>query len=89
MPKKTKKQKMLADKRHINFSPVSEEYVKPSPDSPSSTFQFQMTASAAKRLHDAESPEELAVIRHDLVRTILFAAIAIGTEFVLYWRFYK
>ncbi len=77
MPKKTRKQKLRADDRHHDFVSAS-----PAPV----TFAFKATHKSTQQTNDFH---ELAAIHSDLVRTILLAAIAIGIELFIYWKFFQ
>ncbi|OGG35259.1 hypothetical protein A2363_02425 [Candidatus Gottesmanbacteria bacterium RIFOXYB1_FULL_47_11] len=88
MPKKSKRQKIIADLRrharqtqslHVTPAPVA---AQPS----GSTFQFRATISQ----HIGENPidinaAELTAIKRDLGKTLLLSACAIGAELGLYW----
>ena len=68
MPKRTRRQKLLADQRHdqLHLAP---------------TFSFQAQQTQEKRSEDVS---ELTAIRSDLIKTIILAIIAIGVELVLF-----
>ncbi len=80
MPKKTKKQKILADQRrqqtHVHLetsSPVS--------------FQFQLTPTKPK-YEAPQNDAELTAVRADITKTIGLAILAIAIELVVYWRYF-
>jgi len=68
MPKKTRRQKLLADQRHESANPAP-------------TFSFQLQQTTKKRDEDVS---ELTAIRTDIMKTIILAIIAIGVELVLF-----
>lgn len=39
-----------------------------------------------REITPSENTQELTLIKRDLTKTVLFAAIAIGVEIILYWR---
>ncbi len=80
MPKKTRKQKILADKRRHDVG-VSSDTTSPA------SFQFKASAIVTKPA-TPENIEELLAIRTDITKTIVLAALAIGAEFIVYWRYF-
>jgi hypothetical protein len=87
MPKKTKRQKILAQlRRHRQLTPSS---VIPSvqnreSDPPVSPFHFQVTQTPGKPVENVDDKEELIVIKKDLTKTLILALIAIVIELGLY-----
>jgi hypothetical protein len=75
MPKKTKRQKILAERRRV---------VTQTESIPSSSFSYQVTETPI--VSTSGDVTELAIIQHDLVRTIIFAFIAIAIEVGIYWK---
>ena len=83
MPKKTKKQKMLADRRHDQ---------QPLDMPPVLSFQFQPGQTQKQTQTPTKTPEdvsELAAVRADLIKTIILAVLAVGIELSVYWRFFR
>jgi hypothetical protein len=74
MPKKTKREKMIAELRRHSLSPQVAHPV----------FAFQSSAKNTASLQS--NIEELTIIRHDLIRTIILALIAVGIELTIYWK---
>jgi hypothetical protein len=74
MPKKTKREKLLAQQRRYAAAASSL----------SSGFSFSVSERPTGQTETYT--EELTVIRHDLVRTIIFACIAVLVEFGIYWK---
>jgi hypothetical protein len=74
MPKKTKREKILAEHRR-NVSHT---------DGSSSSYSFQIPQKQKEII--AGNTHELHVIQHDLMRTLILAAIAVCIELVLYWK---
>lgn len=74
MPKKTKREKLLADHRkvHLPFSPQSPFQFTAQTFVPISAIQIQRTASG-----------DLNVIQKDLLKTVILAVIAIFSEILL------
>ena len=88
MPKKSKRQKIIADLRrharqtqslHVTPAPVA---AQPS----GSTFQFRapLLKPTGETITDEETAE-LTAIKRDLGKTLLLSACAIGVELSLYW----
>ncbi len=61
MPKKSKREKIIADMRRA-------------------------VPAVFREITPSENTQELTLIKRDLTKTVLFAAIAIGVEIILYWR---
>jgi hypothetical protein len=75
MPRKTKREKILAEHRRI---------VTHTGTPSSSSYTFQTTgATEATTIKDTQ---ELRVIQHDLIRTVILSIIAISVELGLYWK---
>lgn len=84
MPKKTRKDKIMAERRRQSVISPQATAVKPaSPLSPTYTF---VSPAERKMQHTiAERSVELVTIQKDLLKTILLAALAFGIEFYIYW----
>jgi hypothetical protein len=86
MPKKTKRQKLIADlHRRTSHSP-------PAPTPPVTdfkieqpVFQLNKTISAKKQENLADDITELKVVKTDLFKTIIFSFIIICFEIGAYW----
>jgi hypothetical protein len=84
MPKKTKREKIIAELRRRNQSPSRPFEPRDAVQAPSSAFAFR--ASSKDTVGAQSNTEELTVIRHDLIRTIIFALVAVGIELGIYWK---
>jgi hypothetical protein len=87
MPKKTKKQKMLADLRRVTHHPSTEVTSSPRTPDTQSAFTFRLTGLDTKHPSavPAEDKQELIVIKRDLFYTIVLAAMAIAIELGVYY----
>jgi len=74
MPKKTRKEKMLAA-RHRQQSTIAPSLV------PTYVFESPRSAQTVAVIRDTE---ELVFIKRDLMRTVFLSMVAIGVEIVLY-----
>ncbi len=72
MPKKTRREKLLAQKRRLS-SPV---IVSP--------FQFHVTPQKKTLALEADNTVELIAIKSDLVKTLVLALLAITLELIVY-----
>jgi hypothetical protein len=88
MPKKTKREKMLADKRHSFIQPLEIHSSIPAGSVPSSTFQFRATTTKT-HAHVQTNTQELRAIQFDITKTIILAGIALAVEFAVYWQFFR
>ena len=75
MPKKTKKEKIIAEYRH-KLSTIHEKVPSPS------LYAYQAKFSASVQVVAAPQPMD-RLVRRDLVKTLILAAVAIGGEVVL------
>jgi hypothetical protein len=87
MPKKTKKEKILAKQRRlVSPSVVSSSASTPIENQPvKSTFTFNASHSGTTRKLTNDDAIELGVIKHDLAKTLIIASIAIAFELSVYW----
>lgn len=84
MPKKTRKDKIMAKRRRQSvMSPQDIAVQNASPTSP--TYTFVNPADKKMQRTIAERSVELVTIQRDLLKTILLAAIAFGVELSIYW----
>jgi hypothetical protein len=96
MPKKTKKEKALAQARRI----VQNARIQSSLEVPqiiqkdqkevshTSSFQFKAKPDTAVYIKSKETDEqEFTAIRKDIMKTVILAGIAIAFEFVVYVKF--
>ena len=92
MPKKTRKEKLLAQQRRQvtkpSFSPPSNPVVS-TQASAMPSFQYNATVQSKINHTTAIDTQELQTIKTDLLKTILFAMLAIGTEIGIYWQLAK
>jgi hypothetical protein len=87
MPKKTKRQKILArQRRHVlsSLSTVTPSAQLPKTDDASQTFSFQLSPPPVKSVTTADDLEELTVIKRDLTKTLILAVIAVVIELGVY-----
>jgi hypothetical protein len=88
MPKKTRREKLQAEKRRKSSVPsfVSKPGATEIPSAAlSTTFQFQASDQKKARLAETENTAELTVITRDLGKTLILACIAIAVEIFIYW----
>lgn len=78
MPKKSKKEKILADLRR-------RVHTEPSVTTPTFRFQLKKEADAAPRQTTGSQKTELTAIKKDLSKTVILAALAIAAEVIIYW----
>ena len=88
MPKKSKKEKQLADIRRR--ARTERVITVSSPASPiqehTSTFRFNAPSMPVKQVvHISTDTSELVAIKRDLNKTAILSVIAITVEFLLYW----
>lgn len=78
MPKKSKKEKILADLRRK---------VRTEQSSVSPTFQFQMKKGqvAPVQTRNPQQSSELTAIKRDLSKTFILAALAIAAELIIFF----
>ncbi|HUD20374.1 MAG TPA: hypothetical protein VMR81_08075 [Patescibacteria group bacterium] len=87
MPKKTRREKILAEQRRKapapgrSFAPATTQSTTLAPG----TFSFQASPHISSERVEKPDTQELSVIQHDLTKTIILAAIAIGLELGAYW----
>ncbi len=89
MPKKSKKEKILADLRrrvHTEQSLTTRipTLVKEDEDP---VFSFRVKKEVITPLHipPLQQPSELTAIKRDLYKTFILAAMAIAAEVIIYW----
>jgi len=83
MPKKTKRQKILAQqRRHIpaTLYPTPKTVHQQEATIPPTTFHFQQSHSSVKLQENHADKEELTVIQKDITKTLILAALAIIIE---------
>jgi hypothetical protein len=95
MPKKTKKEKALAQARRIvqnariqsSSDVLQTVQTKASDVRPVSTFEFKVKPVASVIAKTSASDEqEFIAIRKDIIKTVVLAGIAIACEFVVYLK---
>ena len=79
MPKKSKKEKILADLRRRAHTEQSLE------TSPTFRFQVKKEAVAPIREQVPQNSSELTAIKRDLYKTFILATLAIAAEVIIYW----
>ncbi|MCL4359861.1 hypothetical protein M1555_01215 [Patescibacteria group bacterium] len=99
MPKKTKKEKIIAEYRRklqqvghtMQSSPVTPSE-RPLPSKPQETdtglhFRFRQHHTSAPGVQAAQTDmTELRSIKLDLLKTCILAGAAVAIEFMLYWK---
>jgi hypothetical protein len=87
MPKKTRKEKVLAQQRRTSSytPPVSSGHIPSGDHIISTSYQFRATHVDKVQEIKQEDMMELTAIKRDLTKTLTLAIIAIGVEFYLYW----
>ncbi len=91
MPKKTKKEKIIAQQRRRNIPAFRTDDNQSILDRPNSSNSYSFTTNQLKKaseLHNQNDTEVLA-IKYDLLKTLIFAGIAISVEFILYFAIRK
>jgi len=87
MPKRTRREKLLAQARRRTVTPVplsSQDAPLNSPEQ-QHTFSFQVTQTPIQKdLSKETNAEELPIIQHDLIKTVILAICAIGIELTIY-----
>ena len=87
MPNKTKRQKILAEKRRHTTSTLSSNAPSvpvPEINTPAPVFRFQGSHVPSIPADTAYDREELTVIQKDLTKTLILALIAILIELGMY-----
>lgn len=79
MPKKSKKEKILADRRRLA------RVAQVQPASPSFQFQLADIPSFESKSSSGQSVKELSAVKRDLTKTFILAALAIAVEVAIYW----
>ncbi len=87
MPKKSKREKMLADiRRRARQEYVASAQAPEQITTHTHTFKFAPAVSAKTNpVTSASDTAELTAIKRDLTKTVVLALIAIGAELALYW----
>ena len=89
MPKKSKKEKIIADLRRRVRTEQSLTTQIPTlvKEDASPTFRFQVKKEAVTPVHTQEPHQssELMAIKRDLSKTFTLAALAIAAEVIIYW----
>lgn len=86
MPKKTKREKIIAEyRRKIQLTRASSS-TSPSPVH-SYTFQPLTANTTMHQTVPMGETTDLTTIRKDLIKTLLLAVAAISVEIGLYWKF--
>ncbi len=88
MPKKTRRQKVNAERRRIHQPFPLPLTSTETPETAPNPFRFVFNPKSTllqKEQPGALAHEEFSAIRRDLIKTLVLAGIAIGVEFFLYW----
>ncbi len=99
MPKKTKKEKIIAEyRRKLKSTAVTQTESKSLPQKSSgnnlsapATPVYKLSGVERKNISTSASTpvtilNDITAIRHDLAKTLMLAAVAITTELLLYWK---
>jgi hypothetical protein len=99
MPKKTKKEKALAQARRIiqsarlqsSIAPSQSVHVTQTETYTPSTFEFKAKpiASSISAKTEKSDEKEFSAIRKDIAKTVILAGAAIAFEFIVYLRLGK
>ncbi|MCX6793960.1 MAG: hypothetical protein NTY06_02540 [Candidatus Gottesmanbacteria bacterium] len=88
MPKKSKKEKIIADLRRRVQTQQSLTTHIPTlvKEETSPTFRFQLKKEAKEPVqHVQQNLSELTAIKRDLSKTFILATLAIAAEVIIYW----
>lgn len=90
MPKKTRKEKIRAQKHRTNAPVIQHTQHTEDPhvvSQPQSTYTFSSSAEKKNLQRAKEYAVELGSITRDIYKTLLLAAVAFGVEWYMYWLF--
>ena len=83
MPKKTKREKLLAQKhRAQDFVSFTPSVLPPTPE-PDQKFHLTISPSAAPKIQPLATTQEFTAIKHDLQKTIIITVGIIVAELLL------
>jgi hypothetical protein len=89
MPKKSKKEKILADlrRRARTEQSLTTEIPTLVKEDASPTFRFQVKKEVVPPVHTPgpQQTSELTAIKRDLSKTFILATLAIAAEVIIYW----
>ena len=89
MPKKSKKEKILADlRRRVRTEQSLTTHIPTlvkEETSPAFRFQLKKEADVPVREQVQQNSSELTAIKRDLYKTFILATLAIATEVIIYW----
>lgn len=86
MPKKTKKEKLLAQRHRTKLPPVAIQIssdAAPQPLMPTSQISFTLPVLRKASSAITVTPEESRVLRRDIVKTVILTTIILISEFLL------
>lgn len=93
MPKKTKKEKIIADYRRklatsysLPETTMSSSASNPLASRASYSLHLPADPLSTQPKHDEINNSQLPAIKKDLVKTMTLAIVAIAIEFLLYWQ---
>ncbi|OIO15708.1 hypothetical protein COV53_06410 [Candidatus Gottesmanbacteria bacterium CG11_big_fil_rev_8_21_14_0_20_37_11] len=97
MPKKTKKEKLLADLRRLNKSQIQKEQllvknqiiVNPIPTSSSLTPSLMFKIKSDTKPKKISIENDYSHIKHDLIKITIFSFFALGIQGVLYFLLHR
>jgi hypothetical protein len=89
MPKKSRKEKIIADlRRRVQTQQISTTHIPTlvKEETPT-TFRFQVKNEAETPVREQvqQNSSELTAIKRDLYKTFILAALAISAEVIIYW----
>lgn len=93
MPKKTKKEKIIAEyRRRLQSVPMAQTpAVSVKTENISTPVQFVLPKVKEQQVSGASAislnPNEFTIIKRDLVKTLILTAVIIVCEFLIAWRF--
>ena len=91
MPKKTKKEKIIAQRRRRNIPALRFDDNQSILDRPNSSNSYSFTTNQQKKANElhVQNDTELLANKNDLLKTLILAGIAISVEFILYFAIRK
>jgi hypothetical protein len=97
MPKKTRREKIIADARriiqqakneHLQTNNLPQNKVEIKNNHPNIQLPYQIkTSFKQNQSNDQTDQTEFIAIKKDLTKTIVLSLIAVAVEFIIYWYF--
>jgi hypothetical protein len=89
MPKKSRKEKIIAElRRRVHTEQALTTHIPPLvKEEPASAFQFQLKKDAPAPVREQihQNSSELTAIKRDVYKTCMLAALAIAAEVIIYF----